>query len=107
LINKSAIKEKNNKLKREKDPAVPSAIMRTEIVIASERTVEIEKKSEIGVIKIEEEIEKEIEATDIEMRIYDLLFNSLKLIIISVFRMRLRKPSNSLPLGFADQLLDL
>lgn len=107
LINRNAIRKKNNKLKREKDPAVPSVIMRIVIVIAKEKTAEIEKKSEIDVIKIEEEIEKEREVTDIEMRIYDLLINSLKLIIISVFRMRVRKPSNSLPLGFADQLLDL
>lgn len=75
-------------------------------MIAREKTVEIEKISEIDVIRIEE-IEKEKEDIDIEMRIYDLQINSLKLIIISVFRMRVRKPSNSLPLGFADQLLDL
>lgn len=106
MIRKSATRERNSKLKSEKDLAVPSAIMRTVIVIAREKTVEIEKISEIDVIRIEE-IEKEKEDIDIEMRIYDLQINSLKLIIISVFRMRVRKPSNSLPLGFADQLLDL
>jgi hypothetical protein len=104
LTNRNAIKEKNNKMKKEKDLAAPSAIMK--IVIAREKLVGIEKISEIDVIKTEE-TEKEKEDTDIEMRIYDLLLNSLKLIIISVFRMRVRKPSNSLPLGFADQLLDL
>jgi hypothetical protein len=106
LIRKNATRERNNRRKKEKDLAVPSAIMRTVIVIAREKTVEIEKISETDVIRIEE-IEKEKEDIDIEMRIYDLQINSLKLIIISVFRMRARKPSNSLPLGFADQLLDL
>jgi hypothetical protein len=76
------------------------------IVIAREKSVEIEKISEIDVIKTEE-TEKEKEDTNTEMRIYDLQLNSLKLIIISVFRMRILKPSNSLLLGFADQLLDL
>lgn len=68
---RSAIRERNNKLKKEKDPAVPNAIMRIVTVIVKEKTVEIEKKSETDVI--EEGIEKEREVTDIEMRIYDLL----------------------------------
>lgn len=68
LTKRSATKEKNNKLKKEKDPAVPNAIMMT--VIVKEKTAEIEKISEIGVI---EGIEKENEDTDIETRIYDHL----------------------------------
>lgn len=68
LTKRSATKEKNNKLKKEKDPAVPNAIMMT--VIVKEKTVEIEKISEIDVI---EGIEKENEDTDIETRIYDHL----------------------------------
>ena len=68
LTKRSATKEKNNKLKKEKDPAVPNAIMMT--VIVKEKTVEIEKISEIDVI---EGIEKENEDTGIETRIYDHL----------------------------------
>lgn len=68
LTKRSATREKNNKLKKEKDPAVPNAIMMT--VIVKEKTVEIEKISEIDVI---EGIEKENEDTDIETRIYDHL----------------------------------
>lgn len=68
LTKRSATREKNNKLKKEKDPAVPNAIMMT--VIVKEKTAEIEKISEIGVI---EGIEKENEDTDIETRIYDHL----------------------------------
>jgi len=68
LTKRSATREKNNKLKKEKDPAVPNAIMMT--VIVKEKTVEIEKISEIDVI---EGIEKENEDTGIETRIYDHL----------------------------------
>ena len=68
LTKRSATKEKNNKLKKEKDPAVPNAIMMT--VIVKEKTAEIEKISEIDVI---EGIEKENEDTGIETRIYDHL----------------------------------
>lgn len=68
LTKRSATREKNNKLKKEKDPAVPNAIMMT--VIVKEKTAEIEKISEIGVI---EGIEKENEDTGIETRIYDHL----------------------------------
>lgn len=68
LTKRSVTREKNNKLKKEKDPAVPNAIMMT--VIVKEKTAEIEKISEIGVI---EGIEKENEDTGIETRIYDHL----------------------------------
>lgn len=68
LTKRSATREKNNKLKKEKDPAVPNAILMT--VIVKEKTAEIEKISEIDVI---EGIEKENEDTGIETRIYDHL----------------------------------
>ena len=68
LTKRSATREKNNKLKKEKDPAVPNAILMT--VIIKKKTAEIEKISEIDVI---EGIEKENEDTGIETRIYDHL----------------------------------